>query len=262
VRGLRRTGSTLGKDGNGDRRATPHLHGRATRGSGAARATRGGAGARAAGRGPGGAGAGPGSRALTRAGAPDYVAPTVGWRGWLVVEVEGSLRLCSPRYWTVWPPRAELVALCRLGERSYWPLRVPVPAHAAPEQGCRCGIYAAPTATRAAASLTVLAGPREDIVQHVIGRVTLWGTVVECERGWRAERAYPASLAVPLLPQTSKRHILRRRQQRPPSRPAAEIAAALCEYGVPVELVACGTLGELGAAFEAQAARAAVAGGR
>jgi hypothetical protein len=89
---------------------------------------------------PGRAGAGAGPRALNRAGAPDYAAPTVGWRGWLVAEVEGALRLCSPRFWTVWLPRAELVALCRLGERSYWPLRQLVPAHAAPDEGCRCGI--------------------------------------------------------------------------------------------------------------------------
>jgi hypothetical protein len=86
-------------------------------------------------------------------------------------------------------PRAELVALCRLGERTYWPLRPLVPAHAAPDEDCRCGIYAAATARQAAASVTVPARPREDIVHRVIGRVSLWGTVVECERGWRAERA-------------------------------------------------------------------------
>lgn len=186
-------------------------------------------------------------------GAPDYVAPTVGWRGWLVVEVEGTLRLCSPRHWTVWLPRAELVALCRLGERPWWPLRPSVPGHAAPDEGCRCGIYAAPTAVRAAASVTDPPRPRERIVHHVIGRVSLWGTVVECERGWRAERAYPASLAVP-APRRSRRrgHILRPRRHQPRSRSSAEIADALCEYGVPIELVACETLGELAAALEAR----------
>jgi hypothetical protein len=81
--------------------------------------------------------------------------------------------------------------------------------------------------------------------------------VVECERGWRAECAYPASLAVPApLPRAPKRHILRRRRQGS-FRPAAAIAAALCEYGVPVELVACETLGELAAALEARPGRAA-----
>jgi hypothetical protein len=154
-----------------------------------------------------------------------------------------------------------LVALCRLEERSYWPLRRWVPAHAAPDEGCRCGIYAAATAAQAAASVTDPARPRDDIVHHVIGRVSLWGTVVECEHGWRAERAYPASLAVPApLPQAPTRHILRRRRQRSRSRPAAEIARALRAYGVPVELVACETLGELAAALEARAGGAAVSG--
>jgi hypothetical protein len=126
-----------------------------------------------------------------------------------------------------------------------------VPAHDAPDEGCRCGIYAAATAAEAAASVSDPARPRDGIVHHVIGRVSLWGTVVECERGWRAERAYPASLAVPApVAQAPKRHLLRPRRQRTPSRPAGEIARALCAYGVPVELVACETLGELAAALE------------
>jgi hypothetical protein len=133
-----------------------------------------------------------------------------------------------------------------------------LPAHAAPDEGCRCGIYAAATATQAAASLTVPARPREEIIHHVIGRVSLWGTVVACERGWRAECAYPASLAVPaLLPQTPKRRILHRRR-RSRGRLAAEIASALRAYGVPVELVACETVGELASALEARAGRAGV----
>jgi hypothetical protein len=153
------------------------------------------------------------------------------------------------------------VALCRLGERLYWPLRQLVPGHAAPDEGCRCGIYAAATATQAAASVTVPARLRGQIVHHVIGRVSLWGTVVECERGWRAECAYPASLAVPVsLPRAPKRHFLRRRRQWTRSRPAAEIAPALREYGVPVELVTCETLGALAAALDARGDWAAVSG--
>ena len=135
------------------------------------------------------------------------------------------------------------------------------PGHPAPDEGCRCGIYAASTAAQAAASVTDPPRPRGRIVHRIIGRVSLWGTVVECERGWRAERAYPASLVVPApLPQAPKRRMLRRRRQRSRSRPAAEIAHALCEYGVPVELVACETLGELAAALEARAGGAAVSG--
>jgi hypothetical protein len=96
--------------------------------------------------------------------------------------------------------------------------------------------------------------PRERIVHRVIGCVSLWGTVVECTRGWRAERAYPASLAVPApRPQARKRHLLRPRRKASESLPAAHIADALGEYGVPTELVACETLGDLAAALEARA---------
>jgi hypothetical protein len=32
------------------------------------------------------------------------------------------------------------------------------------------------------------------VVETVLGRVLLWGSVVECDHGWRAEYAYPAAL--------------------------------------------------------------------
>jgi hypothetical protein len=54
----------------------------------------------------------------------------------------------------------------------------------------------------------------------VIGTVSLWGDVLECERGWRAALAYPSRLFVPLgFPG------------------AAERAVGLEDYGVPVELL-------------------------
>ena len=54
----------------------------------------------------------------------------------------------------------------------------------------------------------------------MIGTVSLWGDVVECERGWRAAFAYPSRIFVPLgVPG------------------AAEQAEGLTDYGVPVELV-------------------------
>jgi hypothetical protein len=59
----------------------------------------------------------------------------------------------------------------------------------------------------------------------VIGRVALWGSVVECAHGWRASLAYPAQLYVPLLPRG--RHAAHARQ----------FALDLTEYGVPVDLL-------------------------
>jgi preprotein translocase subunit YajC len=61
--------------------------------------------------------------------------------------------------------------------------------HAAPSDGCRCGIYAAKN------------------FQHLVdigyagygvhGEVYLWGTVVEHRLGWRAQFAYPRTLVLP-----------------------------------------------------------------
>jgi hypothetical protein len=66
---------------------------------------------------------------------------------------------------------------------------------------------------------------------RVIGRVALWGDVVESESGWRASVGYPSQLFVP-IPMENARRSLRRRAV------VDEVAVALELYGVPVELVA------------------------
>lgn len=59
----------------------------------------------------------------------------------------------------------------------------------------------------------------------MLGRVALWGTVVECERGFRASSAYPVALYVPV---GRGSNALRR---------ALDLAAGLRRYRVPVELL-------------------------
>ncbi len=60
--------------------------------------------------------------------------------------------------------------------------------HVAPDIRCRCGIYAS-------RSLADFERPRPAWPPApVVGTVSLWGTVVEHERGWRARLAYPARL--------------------------------------------------------------------
>jgi hypothetical protein len=145
-------------------------------------------------------------------------------------------------YQTVWLPRQETVASCRDGEEawSWFP-------HAAPSEDCRCGLYAARTPLQAA---LLLAGWRRGRARHavsaVLGRVSLWGSVVVCEEGWRGERAYPAALYLPMHAQCRSRGQLARllRKRRSPIR-AAEVAHGLAVYGVPVELIACRTVTEL-----------------
>jgi hypothetical protein len=83
----------------------------------------------------------------------------------------------------------------------------------------------------------------ERLLGRVAGRVLLWGTVVECEHGWRASHAYPDRIYV----------------QRGADSPLLDrigVAGGLASYGVPVERPGCETLGELVEALarEAEAA--------
>lgn len=172
--------------------------------------------------------------------APDYAAPIVGWRGWFVVESEGAFRLCSIIHHTHWPPRQELVASCRSNEQGSKP---EAPAgHAAPEAACRCGIYACESAAAATPFLSGSRLPARQTLGFVLGRVSLWGKVVECQRGWRGERAYPASIYVPRLSGEGCLPLARS--------PGPEtVALALGGYGVPVESVACESVAELARAL-------------
>ena len=111
--------------------------------------------------------------------APDYAEPLIGWRVWCVVETRVGLLLASVIHDHVWPVGRETLARC---EHS----------HPAPDPECGCGIHAA---REPAAVLSYLRGRDElSTVARVLGRVQLWGRVVEHEDGWRAERAYPLDL--------------------------------------------------------------------
>jgi hypothetical protein len=175
--------------------------------------------------------------------APDYAEPLLGWRVWLVVEAAGSLRLCSPLYHTLWPVRSETVAVCRkeLPPSMWWPLRPP--EHAAPSADCRCGIYASTSAADAArvgrAARAVRRGAAREALAVVLGQVSLWGGVVECERGWRAAYAYPARLYLP------RDRLERSRLRAVDADSPVRVAEALGTYRVPVELVPCATMSEL-----------------
>jgi hypothetical protein len=150
--------------------------------------------------------------------APDYVEPFEGWRVWRVVRVDGTFRLGSIVQHTVWPITAELPARCerlRLFRRRRR-------RHEAPQLGCECGIYAASTV----AQLRMYLADGLHGLSRVLGQVALWGTVVECERGFRASHAYPTRLFVP------------DDAGMPWRTSATEIALALCAYGVPVEPLA------------------------
>jgi hypothetical protein len=153
--------------------------------------------------------------------APDYAEPLCAWRLWEVEDVDGAPRLRSLYRLSFWPVGAPFEARCeaqrlRLSRR---------PRHAAPSETCSCGIYGAPFELLRR-KLAVDDGLPPGCL-FVLGTVSLWGDVLECERGWRAALAYPSRLFVPLgFPG------------------AAERAVGLADYGVPVELLETSTIAE------------------
>ena len=122
--------------------------------------------------------------------APDYADALTGWRVWCVVRHGAELRLGSVIQDDLWPADAPFVARCRAHEPPANRLLIRDPhAHDVPAAACTCGIYAT---REPAGAWTYLRGRDEPgTVARVIGRVMLWGRVVEHEDGWRAECAYP-----------------------------------------------------------------------
>jgi hypothetical protein len=125
---------------------------------------------------------------------PDVAIPIVGWRAWAVAWDGRAWRLWSPVYWSRWPVGRPLAAACLPPGRwrTSWSQRHP---GAAPRGGCACGIHAAQDPALAFRYLIGPHGVRP--VARVIGAVSLWGRVVECQGGWRGACGYPARIFVP-----------------------------------------------------------------
>jgi hypothetical protein len=138
------------------------------------------------------------------------VEPVTGWRIWrvsreidrrrtahelavelLAAERRGETgavaRLFEPRLRSLtelgfWPARERLTATCGRGA-----------AHTAPQAACECGVWAFRAYERAYAELLAYAHGATPVL---LGRVRMWGRLVEAEHGWRAQYAYPADLTV------------------------------------------------------------------
>jgi len=165
--------------------------------------------------GPAGAHAAPGIAALTSAVAgaddtgagagedglssvPDRITPVVGWRAWKIVPSTKSAP--EPELWSIhvdehWQPGQPVVAQCDIPKRRHAPLSCTCPPEPAPATNCRCGIYA----TRELRHLAKYVGDAELSYPEIliVGRVALWGRVVEYEDGWRGQYGYPQALYVP-----------------------------------------------------------------
>src|SRR2546428_4567761 len=152
-----------------------------------------------------GAGAGARSRACSIARPmriPDVAGYAVGWRIWTSEKPPLPACLSSLRG-TRWPHRTPLIAGCRAKDvlPSFDP-QYRTRLHDTPDESCTCGIYAVRTeeqlvlehvgSTTSALIMRQLAS--EFPVNHIIGKVALWGKVIEYTDGFRAENAYPLEL--------------------------------------------------------------------
>jgi len=102
--------------------------------------------------------------------------PIVAWRAWtLTGPRDGSAVLLRPvaTRARTWKPRETVEASCRAS-----------PWHDAPDPSCTCGLHGTH-------GLEIL---RKTRCPAVLGRVALWGRVVEHEHGYRAQFAYPQRL--------------------------------------------------------------------
>ena len=113
--------------------------------------------------------------------------PILAWRAW-VLDVGGDApELASVVYRVPWPAREPLRSTCEAGGclAARWPAhRHTCGIHAFKE---RAGADGFPSSWE-----HLRFGPAQD--EYVIGRVSLWGHVVEHEAGYRAELAYPYEL--------------------------------------------------------------------
>ena len=148
--------------------------------------------------------------------APDYAEALTAWRVWRVGRDDEGIVLRSVIQATCWPRREALAAECL--RRPFWFRRRR--AHPVADAACMCGVYAARFEELGPYLLDdMLFGSR-----RVVGEVAMWGSVVECERGFRASYAYPKRIFVPSDADGRRGCV-------------EELAASLREYGVPVELL-------------------------
>ena len=159
---------------------------------------------------------------MIEAEAPDFAEPLEAWRVWRVLRTDGRLSLVSVVHSTPWPVGRELTAECLRSPRLWSRLRHGA-SHSAPEPLCDCGIYGT-TLERAGEYLGIDVPPRPRGVR-VFGVVSLWGSVVGCERGYRASRAYPTRIYVPADAAGGS------------ALGADDVARDLTRYRVPIELL-------------------------
>lgn len=127
-------------------------------------------------------------------GVPDFVAPLLGWRAWKVRAPFSGSGACpglsSVILDTPWAPRRKFSA-----EHSF---DLGVKCRGLLNLDCSCGVYAFNDPIEAFAYLMRVRDRLLGMsVEVAMGTVSLWGKVVECESGYKAEHAYPHHIYLP-----------------------------------------------------------------
>lgn len=118
---------------------------------------------------------------------PDLVFVITAYRAWRVRSVQGNARLFALGLDVLWEPRQKAEAECRrlpsLPKPGFSSAEAKLSQHEAPSFCCHCGFWGFKSVEN-----LLLALPFQP---DVIGKVSLWGRVVETENGYRAQYAYP-----------------------------------------------------------------------
>jgi hypothetical protein len=133
-----------------------------------------------------------------RAVTPDLATPIIGYRSWVLDTDRRSERLrlilrSMVKRDAVWPVRKAMAARCLCDDQRGYivPFRGWLPVATSklkyPTEAHSCGIYAFKNLENTAKMSRT--GP-----PVVFGKCALWGRVIEHERGYRAQFAYPLSL--------------------------------------------------------------------
>jgi hypothetical protein len=127
-------------------------------------------------------------------GIPDFVEPLLGWRAWRIWTPLSGSNPCpafsSVMLDTPWTPRRRFSA-----EHSF---DLGVNCRGLMDTCCSCGIYAFRNPFE---TFVYLMKVRDRLlgmsVEVALGTVSLWGRVIECELGYKAQYAYPRYIYLP-----------------------------------------------------------------
>lgn len=108
---------------------------------------------------------------------PDSLTPITAWRAWALTQDAGEYRLKALGQHSIWLPKKKIEATCAKGGTN----------HPAPHFSCECGVWCFKT-------LELLLPALEGYTVPILGNVSIWGRIIETDKGFRAQYAYPKEL--------------------------------------------------------------------